>query len=78
MKTISPRRTLAAILLLALLLTALPIGILAAELSFTDVPKNEWYCYRCVAIDAEGTIADMIFTLEIKPRRAMPNRWGSG
>ena len=43
MKTIPPRRILAAILLLALLLTALPIGILAAELSFTDGPKNEWY-----------------------------------
>ena len=37
MKTISPRRILAAILLLA----ALPIGVLAAELSFTDVPKSE-------------------------------------
>ena len=64
------RRLLAAILLL--------IGILAAEMSFADVPKNEWYCYRCVAIDAEGTIADMIFMLEIKPKRTMPNRCGSG
>ena len=34
--------------------------------------------YRCVVTDAEGTSAEMTFTLEIKPRRAMPNRWGSG
>ena len=31
-----------------------------------------------VVTDAEGTSAEMTFTLEIKPRRAMPNRWGSG
>ena len=57
MKTISPRRILAAILLLALLLTALPIGILAAELSFTDVPKNEWY-YEDVRLAVEGGLVN--------------------
>ena len=31
-----------------------------------------------VVTDAEGTSAEMTFTLEIKPKRAMPNRWGSG
>ena len=39
---------------------------------------SEPYYYRCVVTDAEGTSAEMTFTLEIKPRRAMPNRWGSG
>lgn len=57
MKTISPRRILAAILLLALLLTALPIGVLAAELSFTDVPKNEWY-YEDVRLAVEGGLVN--------------------
>ena len=57
MKTIPPRRILAAILLLALLLTALPIGILAAELSFTDVPKNEWY-YEDVRLAVEGGLVN--------------------
>lgn len=57
MKTISPRRILAAILLLALLLTALPIGILAAELSFTDVPKSEWY-YEDVRLAVEGGLVN--------------------
>ena len=42
MKTISPRRILAAMLLLTLLLTALPFGAMAAEMTFTDVAKNEW------------------------------------
>ena len=57
MKTISPRRILAAILLLALLLTALPIGILAAEMSFTDVPKSEWY-YEDVRLAVEGGLVN--------------------
>ena len=57
MKTISPRRILAAILLLALLLTALPIGVLAAELSFTDVPKSEWY-YEDVRLAVEGGLVN--------------------
>ena len=57
MKTISPRRILAAILLLALLLTALPIGVLAAELSFTDVPKSEWY-YEDVRLSVEGGLVN--------------------
>ena len=57
MKTISPWRILAAILLLALLLTALPIGILAAELSFTDVPKSEWY-YEDVRLAVEGGLVN--------------------
>ena len=57
MKTIPPRRILAAILLLALLLTALPIGVLAAELSFTDVPKNEWY-YEDVRLAVEGGLVN--------------------
>ena len=39
---------------------------------------SEPYYYRCVVTDAEGTSAEMTFTLEIKPKRAMPNRWGSG
>ena len=52
-----PRRILAAILLLALLLTALPIGVLAAELSFTDVPKNEWY-YEDVRLAVEGGLVN--------------------
>ena len=53
MKTISPRRILAAILLLA----ALPIGVLAAELSFTDVPKSEWY-YEDVRLAVEGGLVN--------------------
>ncbi len=57
MKTIPPRRILAAILLLALLLTALPIGVLAAELPFTDVPKNEWY-YEDVRLAVEGGLVN--------------------
>ena len=39
---------------------------------------SEPYYYRCVVTDAEGTSAEMTFTLEIKPKRAMPNRWSSG
>lgn len=57
MKTIPPRRILAAILLLALLLTTLPIGVLAAELPFTDVPKNEWY-YEDVRLAVEGGLVN--------------------
>ena len=57
MKTIPPRRILAAILLLALLLTTLPIGVLAAELSFADVPKNEWY-YEDVRLAVEGGLVN--------------------
>ena len=57
MKTISPRRILAAILLLALLLTALPISILAAEMPFTDVPENKWY-YEDVRLAVEGGLVN--------------------
>ena len=57
MKTIPPRRLLAAILLLALLLTALPISILAAEMPFTDVSKKEWY-YEDVRLAVEGGLVN--------------------
>ena len=57
MKTIPPRRLLAAILLLALLLTALPISILAAEMPFTDVSQNKWY-YEDVRLAVEGGLVN--------------------
>ena len=36
------------------------------------------YMYWCLVKDAEGSTAEAFFTLKIKPRRAMPNRFGSG
>ena len=57
MKTIPPRRILAAMLLLTLLLTALPFGAMAAEMTFTDVAKNEWY-YEDVRLAVEGGLVN--------------------
>ena len=57
MRKNTPRRILATVLLLAMLMTALSFGILAAEIDFKDVAKTAWY-YNDVRLAVESGLVN--------------------